>query len=163
MTRLAVTIVVLAEFLGTSLWFSANAAADDLQRAWGLGAADLGALTSAVQLGFIAGTLVFALSGLADRYPASRIFAVCAVAGAAANAGFALAATGVADAWALAVCDRRRARRRVSAGHEAGGELGAGARGRGARVAGGHADAGHRAAARRARRRGAAGRGAAWC
>jgi len=100
MTRLAVAIVVLAEFLGTSLWFSANAAADDLRRAWGLAAADLGALTAAVQLGFIAGTLFFALSGLADRYAASRIFAACAVAGAGANAGFALAATGVADGWA---------------------------------------------------------------
>jgi MFS family permease len=99
MTRLAVAIVVLAEFLGTSLWFSANAAADDLRRAWGLAAADLGTLTGAVQLGFIAGTLLFALSGLADRYAASRIFAACAVAGAAANAGFALAATGVTDGW----------------------------------------------------------------
>jgi MFS family permease len=99
MSRHAVAIVVLAEFLGTSLWFSANAAADDLRRAWGLAAADLGTLTSAVQLGFIAGTLVFALSGLADRYAASRIFAACAVAGAAANAGFALAATGIADGW----------------------------------------------------------------
>ena len=99
-SRAAVAVIVVAEFFGTSLWFSANAAADDLQRAWGLTAADLGALTSAVQLGFIIGTLVFALSGLADRYAASRIFAVCAAAGAAANAGFALAATGLADAWA---------------------------------------------------------------
>jgi len=104
MPRLAVAIIVIAEFLGTSLWFSANAAADDLQRAWGLDAADLGTLTSAVQLGFITGTLLFALSGLADRYAASRIFAACAVAGAAANAGFALAATGLADgcAWRFA-------------------------------------------------------------
>jgi len=100
MTWLAVAIVVLAEFLGTSLWFSANAAADDLRRAWGLSAADLGALTGAVQLGFISGTLLFALSGLAIRYAASRIFALCAVAGAAANAGFALAAIGLADGWA---------------------------------------------------------------
>ena len=100
MANRAVAIVVVSEFLGTSLWFSANAAADDLRRAWGLSTADLGALTGAVQLGFIAGTLVFALSGLADRYAASRIFAVCAVAGAAANAGFALFAGGVADGWA---------------------------------------------------------------
>ena len=99
MARLAVALIVIAEFLGTSLWFSANAAADDLQRTWGLNAAGLGTLTSAVQLGFITGTLVFALSGLADRYPASRIFAVCAVGGAAANAGFALVAQGLADAW----------------------------------------------------------------
>jgi MFS family permease len=100
MPRLAVAIIVVAEFFGTSLWFSANAAADDLERAWGLAAAELGALTSAVQLGFITGTLVFALSGLADRFAASRIFAVCAVAGAATNAGFALLATGLVDAWA---------------------------------------------------------------
>jgi MFS family permease len=99
MPHLAVALIVVAEFLGTSLWFSANAAADDLQRAWRLNAADVGTLTSAVQLGFIAGTLLFALSGLADRYPASRIFAVCALAGAAANAGFALVADGLADAW----------------------------------------------------------------
>jgi MFS family permease len=100
MPRLTVVAIVVAEFLGTSLWFSANAAADDLQRAWGLVATDLGALTSAVQLGFIAGTLLFALSGLADRFPASRIFAVCAAAGALANAGFATVANGLADAWA---------------------------------------------------------------
>src|SRR5512134_1287994 len=100
MPRLAVALIVFAEFLGGSLWFSANAAADDLERAWGLHAAGVGALTSAVQLGFISGTLLFALSGLADRYPASRIFAVCAVAGAVANAGFALVSHGLADAWA---------------------------------------------------------------
>jgi len=100
MQRHAIALIVLAEFFGTSLWFSANAAADDLQLAWGLGPAEVGALTSAVQLGFIAGTLLFALSGLADRFPASRIFAVCAVAGAATNAGFAWTASGLADAWA---------------------------------------------------------------
>jgi MFS family permease len=99
MLRFAIPIIVVAELLGTSLWFSANAAAGDLAQAWGLQPADLGALTNAVQLGFIAGTLLFALSGLADRYAASRIFAVCACAGAAANAAFALLATGMADAW----------------------------------------------------------------
>lgn len=99
MHRRAVPLIVVAQLLGTSLWFSANAAADDLVRAWGLTAADIGSLTSAVQLGFISGTLVFALSGLADRYAASRIVAACAVLGAAANAGFALLAAGLADAW----------------------------------------------------------------
>lgn len=98
--RVAVAIIVIAQFLGTSLWFSANAAADDLRRAWGLEPADLGALTNAVQLGFISGTLLSALSGIADRFAASRIFAVCAVGGAVANAGFAWLATGLADAWA---------------------------------------------------------------
>jgi MFS family permease len=100
MPQLAVATIVVAQFFGTSLWFSANAAADDLRQAWGLAASDLGVLTNAVQLGFISGTLLFALSGIADRFSASRIFAVCAVLGAAANAGFALLATGLTDAWA---------------------------------------------------------------
>ena len=99
MPGLAITTIVVAQFLATSLWFSANAAADGLALAWGLTAADIGSLTSAVQLGFIAGTLTFALSGLADRYPASRIVAVCAVVGAAANGAFALLASGLGDAW----------------------------------------------------------------
>jgi MFS family permease len=92
-----VALIVVAELLGTSIWFSANAAGDDLARAWSLGPADVGLLTSAVQLGFIGGTLLFALSGLADRFPASRIFATCALLGALANAAFALLATGVHD------------------------------------------------------------------
>ncbi len=95
---LAVSVIVVAQLLGVSIWFSANAAADGLTQAWGLTASDLGVLTSAVQLGFISGTLAFSLSGLADRYAASRIFAVCAAAGALANGAFALVASGVADA-----------------------------------------------------------------
>lgn len=99
-SRLAVPIIVIAELFGGSLWFSANASADGLMRVWGLTAGDVGSLTSAVQLGFIAGTLAFSLSGFADRHAASRIFAACAVAGALSNAGFALFASGLADAWA---------------------------------------------------------------
>jgi len=98
MARLAVPLIVLAQLFGTSLWFSANAAADSLVREWGLSTGDIGLLTNAVQLGFIAGTFGFAFSGFADRYPASRIVAVCAALGAASNAGFALLATGLADA-----------------------------------------------------------------
>lgn len=96
--RLAIAIIVLAEFFGTSLWFSANAVADSLHRDWGLTVPELGHLTSAVQLGFISGTFLIAFSGLADRYSASRIFAICALLGAAANAAFALASAGLATA-----------------------------------------------------------------
>ena len=95
--RHPVPVIVLAQLFGTSLWFSANSAADDLIRQWGIGPADIGTLTNAVQLGFIIGTLSFAISGLADRFPASRIFAVCAVLGALANAAFALFADGMAS------------------------------------------------------------------
>ncbi len=97
----AVAVIALAQLLGTSLWFSANSAADDLMRVWGATAADIGLLTGAVQGGFILGTLYFALSGLADRFAASRIFVVCALLGAVFNAGFAFGATGLTSAAVL--------------------------------------------------------------
>ena len=96
-----ILVIVVAQLCGTSLWFSANSAADDLRRLWGLTASDLGWLTNAVQAGFIVGTLAFALTGVADRVPASRIFAVASVVGAAFNAAFAWLATGLASAMAL--------------------------------------------------------------
>ena len=103
-----VATIAIAQLLGTSLWFSANSAADDLRRAWGVSVADLGILTSAVQLGFILGTLIFALTGLADRFPASRIFAVCALLGAAFNACFAWLSTGIGNGavfrFAVGIC-----------------------------------------------------------
>ncbi|MBS0554051.1 MAG: MFS transporter, partial [Proteobacteria bacterium] len=73
-----VFVIVLAQLFGTSLWFSANSAADDLIRNWGIAPGDIGTMTNAVQLGFILGTLAFAFSGLADRFAASRIFTACA-------------------------------------------------------------------------------------
>ena len=101
LARRPIAPIVLAQLCGTSLWFSANSAADDLRRLWGLTSADIGWLTNAVQGGFIVGTLSFALSGLADRFPASRIFVVCSVLGAAFNAAFALVSTDLASAMAL--------------------------------------------------------------
>jgi len=94
-------IVAFAQLFGTSLWFSANAATDDLIKAWGLNASDIGWLTSAVQLGFILGTLVLALAGMADRLAASRIFVCSALLGALFNLGFAFLSTGLASAMAF--------------------------------------------------------------
>ena len=94
----AIAVIVIAELFGTSLWFSANAVADALQRALGISVLDIGHLTSAVQLGFISGTLLIAFTGLADRFSASRIFAVCALLGAASNAAFAYASDGFTSA-----------------------------------------------------------------
>lgn len=103
-----VPVIVLAQLFGTSLWFSANSAADDLILNWGIAPADIGTLTNAVQLGFILGTLVFAISGLADRFAASRIFAICAVLGAMFNGAFALLATnmslGMPLRFAVGIC-----------------------------------------------------------
>jgi MFS family permease len=58
---------------------------DDLQRQWGLAPAALGYITSAVQLGFIVGTLVFAFFALSDRFSPRIVFFLCSLLGAATN------------------------------------------------------------------------------
>jgi MFS transporter, DHA1 family, inner membrane transport protein len=87
--RRILPVIVLAQFAGTSLWFAVNAVLPDLQRSWALPPAALATLTTAVQLGFVAGTLVFALLTLADRFPPTRVFLACALAAAACNAAIA--------------------------------------------------------------------------
>jgi DHA1 family inner membrane transport protein len=84
--RRVLPVIVLAQLAGTSLWFAVNAVMPDLQRDWGLDPAAVGGLTSAVQLGFIAGTLLFALLTVADRHSPRLVFLLCSVAGALTNA-----------------------------------------------------------------------------
>ncbi|MDB5779897.1 MAG: major facilitator superfamily 1 [Polaromonas sp.] len=104
----AVGLIVLAQWLGTSLWFSPNSAADDLMAAWQIGPAQFAWLIAATQAGFIAGTLCLAGSGWADRYSTSRIFALACIAGAVVNAGFSGGWTGfgsgLAFRFAVGVC-----------------------------------------------------------
>ena len=80
-------LLVLAQFMGTSLWFAVNAVMPDLQRELGWPTSTVGTLTSALQFGFILGTLVFALLAIADRFAPRRVFLVCALAGAACTVG----------------------------------------------------------------------------
>ncbi|WP_104012919.1 MFS transporter [Burkholderia anthinoferrum] len=96
-----VAAIAIAQLFGTALWFSANSTAPDLMRLWHASAADIGWLTSAVQLGFIFGTLAISLSGAADRFRASRIFVCSAVLGAAFNLGFAWLSSGLATGAAF--------------------------------------------------------------
>jgi MFS family permease len=93
MRRYPRAVIVIAQLFGTSLWFSVNGVWLPLSQDLGLTEADLGLMTLAVQCGFIVGTLALAITGLADRFGASRIFAVSCVLGAIVNAGFALAAS----------------------------------------------------------------------
>ena len=77
--------IIFSQFTGTSLWFAGNAIVLDLQRDWGLAEQSVGYVTSAVQLGFICGTLIFALLVIADRFSPRRVFFTCSIAGALAN------------------------------------------------------------------------------
>ena len=85
--RHVLPIIVLAQFAGTSLWFAVNAVMPDLQNQMGWPASDVGRLTSALQLGFIAGTLVFAVLAIADRFSSRRVFLICSLAGSMCTLG----------------------------------------------------------------------------
>ncbi|MFN7115159.1 MAG: MFS transporter [Saprospiraceae bacterium] len=82
-----VPLIVLSQFAGTSLWFAGNAVLNDLQQALHLENMVVSHVTSAVQFGFITGTLVFALLTISDRFSPSKVFFACALAGAATNVG----------------------------------------------------------------------------
>ncbi|KEF30886.1 transport protein [Marinobacter nitratireducens] len=92
-------VIVLAQLFGTSLWFSINGVWLSLSHELGLTEVDLGRLTLAVQAGFISGTLTLAVTGLADRFGASRIFAVASLVGALSNGVFVLVANDPASAF----------------------------------------------------------------
>lgn len=78
-------LIVISQFLCTSLWFAGNAVLPDLVLEINLKPEYLGHLTSAVQFGFIAGTLVFAILTIADKYSPSRVFFWSAVIASAFN------------------------------------------------------------------------------
>ena len=94
-------VLSLAELLALSLWFSVSAVLPALRREWALGDAGSAALTVAVQLGFIAGTLGAALANLPDVWPARRVMVAGTLVGAAANAWLALAVDSLAAALTL--------------------------------------------------------------
>jgi MFS family permease len=79
-------VIVLSQLAASSVWFAGNAVLPDLQARLGLPESALGHVTAAVQLGFIAGTLVFAVLAISDRYSPRATFLACALLGAACNA-----------------------------------------------------------------------------
>ena len=52
--------------LGMALWFTGSAIAKELALQWGLTSSEKAWLTSAVQIGFVAGTAVASVLNLAD-------------------------------------------------------------------------------------------------
>ena len=108
LNRRPLLVISLAQLLGTSLWFSANAVTIDLMRQWSAPVEQIGWLTSAVQAGFILGTLVISITGLADKFPASKIFVTGVVLGAIMNIAFALLSfnilIGIAFRFLVGVC-----------------------------------------------------------
>ena len=67
-SKVILPVIVFSQFCCTSLWFAGNGVINDLILNFDLKPSALGHLTSAVQFGFIIGTLVFALLTIADRF-----------------------------------------------------------------------------------------------
>ncbi|MFL6244714.1 MAG: MFS transporter [Thermoanaerobaculia bacterium] len=97
----ALLLVALAELFAMSLWFGVSAVAPQIAIEWRLDAATTAWLTMAVQLGFVAGTLLSALLNLPDVIRARHLMALCMMLGAIVNALLAWMAVSVTVAIAL--------------------------------------------------------------
>src|SRR5258706_2050303 len=82
----SIAIIAVCQVAAMALWFSASAVVPALVAEFGLSGFAQAALTSGVQAGFVIGCLASAVLGLPDRVDPRRLFAVSALAGAAANA-----------------------------------------------------------------------------
>ena len=91
-------LITAAQVLALSLWFSGTAAGPGMALAGHAAPGFQAWLSGAVQAGFVLGTLISAVLGLADRQDPRRVFAAAALLGAAANAAMlALPPGGAAD------------------------------------------------------------------
>ncbi len=94
-------LIVISQFAGTSLWFVGNAVLPELKQTLHLSQYALSLVTSAVMLGFIAGTLVFAFFSLADRFSPVKLFFICSLLGALTNSAVAWLAKDADSLFAL--------------------------------------------------------------
>ena len=62
----ALTLLSAAELLGMALWFSGSAVVPALSQEWQLSPSQISWIANAVQLGFVAGTLISAILNLPD-------------------------------------------------------------------------------------------------
>jgi MFS family permease len=81
----ALAFIAAAQIGAMSTWFSAAAVGPSLALDWHLSPAHLALLTVCVQLGFVAGALVLAISGINDIVSSRAVFVSAAVLAALAN------------------------------------------------------------------------------
>lgn len=94
-------VIVTAQFLCTSLWFAGNAILPDLVLHLQVPATALVHMTSAVQFGFITGTLTYAVLLIADRFLPSHVFFWSSLLAAFANLGIVLSGNGIVQVLLL--------------------------------------------------------------
>jgi MFS family permease len=89
-------LIAVGEVLGMTLWFSATAAGPAIGVEYRMDVAARAWLTMAVQAGFVVGTLLTAVTSLADAINARRLFAAGCVLGAIFNASITAAPSSAA-------------------------------------------------------------------
>lgn len=82
----ALVLLAVAMVLAMSTWFSASAVLPQLRALWALSGTASAWLTIAVQLGFVAGALLSAVTNLPDRFNARVLLFVSSLGAAGANA-----------------------------------------------------------------------------
>lgn len=87
-------LLVIAETTGMGLWFVTASVLDAMSLEGSLSSTREALLSSAVQIGFVAGALLSAVLGISDRYDPRKVFAVCSLLAAAANATLMLVTIG---------------------------------------------------------------------
>jgi MFS family permease len=85
------SLLGVTQLLAMSVWFTASAIAAQLAALWGLDPGTAAGLTTAVQLGFVAGTALAAVLNLADLVPARSYVAISALMAGVANASLLIA------------------------------------------------------------------------
>ena len=81
----SIAILILSQIAVLSVWFSSAAVLSEMGAEANLSTAQLAWLSTATQVGFGLGALVYAAIGLADRYDPRVVFALSAALSAAAN------------------------------------------------------------------------------
>ncbi|MCZ7911532.1 MFS transporter [Agrobacterium leguminum] len=81
----ALTLILAAQVSAMSVWFSSSAAIANIKLEQSISSMDEALLTSAVQIGFVVGTIVSALFSLSDRLDPRRLFSGCALVAALAT------------------------------------------------------------------------------
>ena len=99
---IALTLLVIAEIFGMSLWFSSSAVLTDMIAEHPVSALRQALLSSGVQLGFAIGALCYAIGSFADRYDPRHVFAWSAFGASLANAALLVAPIG----GVIAICAR---------------------------------------------------------
>lgn len=99
--RPILALIVLAQFFCTSLWFAGNSIIVELTNHLPPDPDILAHLTSAIQIGFISGTFVFAIFTISDRYSPSLVFFISAILAGLCNLGLGIHNLQLAELFAF--------------------------------------------------------------